>query len=61
MGEGSEWIEASKKRSEDNWLGSCKAHHVGISPQEDRSGTKGAVGEGEGSATEPLNNDATFC
>jgi hypothetical protein len=34
MGEGSQWIEASDDR-----FGSCKAHHVGISPQEDRGGT----------------------
>jgi len=30
------------------WIGSCQAHHVGISPEEDRSRTAGTVGEGEG-------------
>ena len=44
MGEGSEWIEASGG----NCFGSCQAHHVGVSPPKDRSGTKGAVGKGEG-------------
>jgi hypothetical protein len=29
-----------------------KAHHVGISPQEDRGGTKVAMVEGEGGAEE---------
>jgi hypothetical protein len=29
-----------------------QAHHVGISTQEDRGGTKGTVGEGEGAAEE---------
>ena len=48
MGKGSEGIEASSEGSENNWLGSCEAHHVGISPQEDRGGTAGTVGEGEG-------------
>jgi hypothetical protein len=28
------------------------AHHVGISPQEDRDGTAGEWGEGEGAAEE---------
>jgi hypothetical protein len=44
MGAGSEWIAASEANS----LGACEADHVGVSPQEDRGGTKGAVGEGEG-------------
>jgi hypothetical protein len=49
MGEGSEWIAA---REGSDGLGSCKAHHVRLSPQEDRGGTKGAVGEGEGGEEE---------
>lgn len=28
------------------FIGSCKAHHVGISPQEDRGRAAGKVGEG---------------
>jgi len=48
MGECSEGIAASSGGSEDNWRGSCKTHHVGISPQEDCGGTKGTVGQGEG-------------
>jgi hypothetical protein len=52
MGKGSEWIAASGGGSENNWLGSCKAHHVRISPQEDRVGTAGEMGEGEGAAEE---------
>jgi hypothetical protein len=42
MGDCSEGIETS------GGSGSCEAHHVGISPQEDRSGAAGTVGEGEG-------------
>jgi hypothetical protein len=45
MGEGSEWIEASE---DSDGLGSCKAHHVGVSPEKDRGGAAGEVGEGEG-------------
>jgi hypothetical protein len=40
-----EWIAASG--SENNWLDTCEAHHVGISPEEDRGGAAGTVGEGE--------------
>jgi hypothetical protein len=29
----------------ENGIGSWQAHHVSISPQEDRGGTKGKVGE----------------
>jgi hypothetical protein len=48
MGEGSEGIAASRG-SENYGPGSSReARHVGISPQEDRCGTKGTVGEGEG-------------
>jgi hypothetical protein len=44
MGKGSQPIAASSG----NRFGSCEAHDVGISPQEDRCGTAGAVGQGEG-------------
>jgi hypothetical protein len=48
MGEGWEGTEAS----ENNGLGSCQTHYVGISPQEDRSSAEEAVGEGEGGEEE---------
>jgi hypothetical protein len=38
MGKGSEWIAASE---DCDGLGSCKADHVGIRPQEDRGGAAG--------------------
>jgi hypothetical protein len=41
MGKCSEWIAASEGCDA---LGSRQAHHVGISPQEDRGGTAGTVG-----------------
>jgi hypothetical protein len=41
MGESAEGIAAGGG-------GSCEAHHVGISPQENCGGAAGAVGEGEG-------------
>ena len=47
MGKVSEWIEVSRG-SENNWLGTCEANHVGISPQEDRGRAAGEVGAGEG-------------
>jgi len=45
MGKGREGIRANEGS---DGLRSCKAHHVGVSPQEDRGGTAGAVGAGEG-------------
>jgi hypothetical protein len=39
-------------RRRNNWIGSYEARHVGISPQEDRGGTAGAVGEVQGGAAE---------
>jgi hypothetical protein len=49
LGEDSKGVDASNIISEDNWLRTThEAHHVGISPQEDRYGTAGAVGTGEG-------------
>jgi hypothetical protein len=47
MGKCSETV-AANTGGEVNGIGSCQAHHVGISPEEDRSGTAGTVGEGEG-------------
>jgi hypothetical protein len=41
MGEDWEGTEASEG------CGSCKAHYVGLRPQEDRGGTAGTMGEGE--------------
>jgi len=52
MGEGAEGIAASSRGSENNGLGSCEAHHVGISPQEDCGGAAGEVGEDTGEAEE---------
>jgi hypothetical protein len=43
-------MDRSQRRR--NGLGSCEAHHVGFSPQEDRGGTAGTVGEAEGWAEE---------
>ena len=51
MGEGSEGIAASGD-SENNGLGSCEAHHVSSSPQEDRGVSESAVGENKGAAEE---------
>jgi hypothetical protein len=48
MGAGSKWIEASSGDSENDWIGTCEAHDVGISPQEDRGGAAGTLGTGEG-------------
>jgi hypothetical protein len=45
MGKCSERIAASEGS---DGFGSCKAHHVGICPQEDRGGTASKVGEGQG-------------
>ena len=49
MGKDSKGIAASSKRSENDGLGTCKAHHVSIGPQEDRRCSKSEVGEGTGS------------
>jgi hypothetical protein len=45
VGAGSEWIAASEGSG---GFGSCKAHDVGICPQENRSRSKEAMGEGAG-------------
>ncbi|HTF45235.1 MAG TPA: hypothetical protein VK641_15105 [Terriglobales bacterium] len=37
---------------ENNRLNDCEAHHVGISPQENRGCSKSAVGEVQGAAKE---------
>jgi hypothetical protein len=49
MGEGPGWIAASEGS---DGLGSCKAHHVGVSPEEDRDGAAGEVGEVQSSEEE---------
>jgi hypothetical protein len=49
LGKSAEWIAANDGSA---GLGSCKAHHVGVSPQEDRGGTAGAVGKGAGGEEE---------
>jgi hypothetical protein len=48
MGESKKRIAASSCDSENNGLGSCEAHYVGFSPQEDRGVSAGKVGEVEG-------------
>jgi hypothetical protein len=45
VGKGSEGIEASRRGSENNWLGTCEAHHVSVGPEEDRGGAAGTLGE----------------
>src|SRR5450631_3456980 len=52
MGACSEGIAASSCDCENDGLGSCEARHVSISPQENRGGTAGEVGKGEGPANE---------
>jgi hypothetical protein len=51
MGKGTRRV-ATNSSGEGHGLGSCEAHHVGIGPQEDRGGTKGAVGEATGAGVE---------
>jgi hypothetical protein len=51
MGEGSEW-NAIGVRGKDTQFRSCQTHHVCISPQENRGGAAGEVGEGEGGSEE---------
>jgi hypothetical protein len=45
MGKDSQGTEADRSGSEDYGLDSCEAHDVGFSPQEDRGGAAGTVGE----------------
>jgi hypothetical protein len=52
MGKRAETVAASSGCSENNGRGSCQAHHVGFSPQEDRGGCAGEVGEDTGAAEE---------
>ena len=52
MGKGSEGIAAGSCDCENDGLGCCEARHVSISPQENRGGTAGEVGKGEGPAKE---------
>jgi hypothetical protein len=49
MGKGWEGAEASE---DSGGLGSCEAHHVDFSPQEDRGGAAEKVGEGQGGEEE---------
>ena len=51
MGEHTETV-AADTGGKDNRFRSCETNHVGVSAQEDRSGTKSAVGEGAGGAEE---------
>jgi hypothetical protein len=46
VGEDSKGIAASSRGIENNCLGTCEAHHVSISPEEDRRRSKSEVGEG---------------
>ena len=48
MGEDSKGVAANSRCSQNNGLYSCEAHDLGGRPQEDRSGTKGEVGEVKG-------------
>jgi hypothetical protein len=52
MGGGSEAIEFSNGSSENNWVGTCEADHVDISPQENRRCSKSKMGEVEGGTEE---------
>jgi hypothetical protein len=52
MGEGSKGISISSSDSENNGLGSCEAHHVSRSPQEDRSVPASEMGENKSSTEE---------
>jgi hypothetical protein len=47
MGKDSQGTEASSSGSENYGLDSCEAHHVGVSKTEDRSRSKGKMGEVE--------------
>jgi hypothetical protein len=50
MGKGSEWVAANQAR--ENTPGSCEAHDVSSSPQEDCSVSESAVGENKSAAEE---------
>jgi hypothetical protein len=52
MVKGSKGIEASCGDSENDGLGTREAHHVSVSPQEDRGGAAGEMGAGEGGEEE---------
>jgi hypothetical protein len=45
MGKDSQGTEADSSGSENYGLDTCEAHYVGFSPQEDRGGAAGTVGE----------------
>jgi hypothetical protein len=52
MGKGEGGIDASRRGGENDGLGFRKAHHVSVSPEEDRGGAAGAAGEGQGGEEE---------
>jgi hypothetical protein len=52
MGESKKRIAASSCDSENNGLGTSKAHHVSSRPQKDRGVSAGKVGEIEGASEE---------
>jgi tRNA(adenine34) deaminase len=52
MGEDPKGIAASSAGGESKRLGTCEAHHVGSSSQEDRSRARSEVGEAKGAAEE---------
>jgi hypothetical protein len=49
-GEGPHYIAGNS--SENDGLGTCEAHHVGISPQEDRGGAAEKLDTGKGGEEE---------
>lgn len=48
MDAGSEAVSTGSRSGENYRPGSCQAHYVGISPQKNRRGAAGTLGEGEG-------------
>jgi hypothetical protein len=52
MGKGSQWIAASSRGSENDWLCTREAHNVGVSEAEDRRRSKSEMGEGKGGEEE---------
>jgi hypothetical protein len=52
MGESKKRIAASSCHGENNWLGSCEAHHVSGSPQKDCNVSKSTMGKAESSTEE---------
>jgi hypothetical protein len=48
VGEGPKGIAARSSLSENNWLNDCEANNLSGWKEEDRGGTAGKMGEGEG-------------